>query len=159
MVLEARKIIERLFSRGGQAASGGLLLDEQLALPEKIEKSPLFVRQTDAVLKARDPAAGDAKKLEKFIIESLRLAALVTGVVPFRANFAALALISFQSRRMAYRITESLPILYCEAHEISRNTWSLPRLVSLCRSAAAIATICAAFSSQHMDCRSFFSKF
>jgi hypothetical protein len=56
VVLEARKIIERLFSRGGQAASGGLLLDEQLALPEKIEKSPLFVRQTDAVLKARDPA-------------------------------------------------------------------------------------------------------
>ena|ERR1700730_13815015 len=87
MLLEARKIIECLFSRGGQAASGGLLLDEQLALPEKIKIAALFVRQIDAVLKARDPAAGDAKRLEKFIIESLRLAALVTGVLPFRGEF------------------------------------------------------------------------
>jgi hypothetical protein len=40
--LEARKIIERLPPRGRQAASGGFLLDEQLALPEKIEIAALL---------------------------------------------------------------------------------------------------------------------
>src|ERR1700730_9108685 len=42
VLLEARKIIECLPSRGRQAASGRFLLDEELALPEKIEIAALL---------------------------------------------------------------------------------------------------------------------
>jgi len=82
VVFQARKIIERLLSRRDEAAASGFLLDEELALPEQIEVAALLLGQTDAVLEARDSAPGDAEKLEKFIVESLGLAALVMRVFP-----------------------------------------------------------------------------
>ena len=42
VVFQARKIIERLPSRGRQAAARRFLLDEELALPEKIEIAALL---------------------------------------------------------------------------------------------------------------------
>jgi hypothetical protein len=85
--LEARKIIQRLPSRGRQAASGRFLLDEQLAFPEKIEIAALFIGQVHAMLEACDAPPGDAEQFEKLVVKSLRLAALVLGAVPILGEF------------------------------------------------------------------------
>jgi len=110
VLLEARKIIERLPSRGHQAASGGLLLDEKLALPEKMEETPLFLGQADAVLKTRDAPPGDPEQLKKFVIECLRLAALVMDVLPLPCELrrADLDVVPVESQ-----IADAAPILKC----------------------------------------------
>jgi hypothetical protein len=78
--------IKSLPSRGRQAASGGFLLDEKLALPEKIEIAALFIGQVHAMLEACDAPPGDAEQFEKLVVKSLRLAVLVLGANPRRIS-------------------------------------------------------------------------
>jgi hypothetical protein len=87
VLLEARKIIERLPSRGRQAAPRRFLLDEKLALPEKIEIAALFLGQVHAMLEACDAPPGDAVQFKKLVVKSLRLAPLVLGAVPILGEF------------------------------------------------------------------------
>jgi hypothetical protein len=77
VLFETRKVIERLPSRGRQAAPRRFLLDEELALPEKIEIAALFIGQVHAMLETCDPPPGAAEQIEKLVVESLRLAPLV----------------------------------------------------------------------------------
>ena len=114
VLLEARKIIERLPSRGHQAASGGLLLDEKLALPEKIEITPLFLGQVDAMLEACDAPPGNAEQLEKFIVKGVRLAPLVMGAVPILGEFrrAGLDVVPVEAHGLS-QIVDAPPILKC----------------------------------------------
>jgi hypothetical protein len=92
VLLEAWKIIERLPSRGRQASPRRFLLDEKLALPEKIKIAALLIGQVHAMLEASNASPGDAEKLEKFVVESLRLAALVLGAVPILGEFGGAGL-------------------------------------------------------------------
>jgi hypothetical protein len=121
MLLEARKIIQRLPSRGYQAAPRRFLLDEKLAFPEKIEIAALLFRQIDAMLEASDAPPGDAEKLEKFVVKSLRIARSYWAPFQSSANFAARALISFQSRRMGGVESDALATLYRKSHAWSRR--------------------------------------
>lgn len=57
VLLQAGKVIERLFARGREIAAGRLLFDKQLSLPEHVQKAALALGQVDAELKARDTAA------------------------------------------------------------------------------------------------------
>ena len=52
VLLEARKIIERLRACWDEAPAGRFLLDKKLALPEKIEIAALFLGQVHAMLEA-----------------------------------------------------------------------------------------------------------
>ena len=82
-VLEAGKIVERLFACRGEITALGLLLNQQLAFPEQVEEAAPSFGKIDAIFKASHPAAGDAKKLEELIIKSLRVALFVVGIFPF----------------------------------------------------------------------------
>jgi hypothetical protein len=73
--------------RGHQAAPRRFLLDEKLALPEKIEIAALYIGQVHAMLEACDPPPGDAEQLEKIVVKSLRLAPLVLGAIPILGEF------------------------------------------------------------------------
>jgi hypothetical protein len=122
VLFETRKVIERLPSRGRQAAPRRFLLDEELALPEKIEIAALFIGQVHAMLEACDPPPGDAEQLEKIVVKSLRLAPLVLGAIPILGEFRRAGL--DVSRRMGGIESDALAILYRKFRAWSRRRFS-----------------------------------
>ena len=83
VLLEAGKVVERLFLGACQVAAGALLLDKEHALPEQVDEAALVAQLLDGFLETGDAAAGDAEYLEKLVVEGLALAAFVMGVLPF----------------------------------------------------------------------------
>ena len=71
-----------LVIRAGKVAAGALLFDDQDAGPEQVDVSRPVVQLGDVRFVARDRAALDAENLEKVVVEALRLALLVGGVLP-----------------------------------------------------------------------------
>jgi hypothetical protein len=82
LFLEAGKVVEGLFLGARQVAAGALLLDQEHSLPEQIDETALIAELSDRLLETGDTAAGDAKHLEKLVIEGLAFPALVMSVAP-----------------------------------------------------------------------------
>jgi hypothetical protein len=58
------------------------LFDEQDAFPEKVNESPAIAEQLDWLFKCGYAAAADTEDLKKFVVEGLRFASFVIGVLP-----------------------------------------------------------------------------
>jgi hypothetical protein len=65
-----------------QIATRALLLNDKHALPKQIDEAPLVAELLYRLLVTRDAATGNAEDFKEFVIEGLRLAAFITGVLP-----------------------------------------------------------------------------
>src|SRR3546814_7489314 len=68
-VLQAREVVERLRLRLPKIEAGALLLDEQYALPEKVDVAPLVAKFLDRFLEGRDAANRHSEHLEESLVE------------------------------------------------------------------------------------------
>jgi hypothetical protein len=59
--LQAREVVERLLLRLDQIVAGALLLDDQNALPKKIDEAAVFSQEPDRFLEAGEMPARDSK--------------------------------------------------------------------------------------------------
>ena len=82
----ALQIVERLQLRLAQVEPRALLLDQQRAGPEGVDEAVAIVRQPDSTLVIGELAAIDAEHLKEVVVEGLRLAALIAGVLPLLAE-------------------------------------------------------------------------
>ena len=76
------EILPGLPVRFVEIAPGALLLDDQHAWPEQIDKAPAVAELGDMLLVACDGSAADIEHLEEIVVEALRLALLVCRVPP-----------------------------------------------------------------------------
>jgi hypothetical protein len=82
-LLQAGQIVERLLFSLNKTFACALGLNEQDTFPEKVNSAALITKFFDWFFECRDAAARDTENFKKFVIESLRFAALVAGVFPF----------------------------------------------------------------------------
>ena len=82
VVAQAGEVVERLFLGGLQVASRRFLLDQQFARPEKVDEPTLARPWLHRAFKGSNPSARDAEHFEKSLLETLRFAFFVRGVVP-----------------------------------------------------------------------------
>jgi hypothetical protein len=73
IILQTRKVIERLALGFLKASSYALLLYEEHAFPEQVHKPTLFAKCLDRLLEACDSAYWDAEHIEEVAVEKLGL--------------------------------------------------------------------------------------
>ena len=82
VVLQPRKVVQRLLPRSDQIAPAGLLFNEEFALPEQVDEALLLSQLFDRLLECRDLAPLDPEQLEELVVEGLGVAPLVSGLGP-----------------------------------------------------------------------------
>ena len=80
------EVLSGLPVRLAEIAPGALLLDDQDARPEEVDESRAVVEPGDMLLVAGDGPAAHVEHLEEVVVEALRLALLVRGVLPLRGE-------------------------------------------------------------------------
>ena len=80
--MEVLDVFERLGFRGFETCAGGLVLYEELALPEQIDEAVGTFKTLDGLLKGSDGAAREAKDKEEVIPEGLLVGLLAGGGSP-----------------------------------------------------------------------------
>src|SRR5690349_17685913 len=71
ILFQAREIIESLLLGTDEVPARTLLLNQEHSLPEQIDETTLFSELLYRFLEAGNSAAGDAKHLEKLVVEGL----------------------------------------------------------------------------------------
>ena len=82
VLFQAGEVIKSLLLGAREVTPRALLLYEQYALPEKVDKAALVAEFLYRFLEAGDPATRDAEHLEEFVVEGLALATLIVSVLP-----------------------------------------------------------------------------
>ena len=80
--LEVLDVVEGLGLGGFEAGSGGLVLDEDLALPEEVDEAVGTAELADGLFKGGDGAAGDVEDVEELVPEGLLIGLLAGGGGP-----------------------------------------------------------------------------
>jgi len=80
------EILPGLSVRLAEIPPGALLLDDQDARPEQVDEPRAVVELGDMLLVAGDGPAAHVEHLEEVVVEALRLALLVRGVLPLRGE-------------------------------------------------------------------------
>jgi hypothetical protein len=96
--LEVLDVVECLGFGGFEAGSSGLMLDEELALPEEIDEPVGPAQAADRFFKGGDGAARDIEDLEEFVPKGLLSACSRVAEDQSRAKRVARWWISFQDR-------------------------------------------------------------
>ncbi len=109
------EILPGLFVGRFQVAPGALLLDDENARPEQVNEPGAIVELGDVLLVAGNLTTAFPKDLKELVVEALRLALLVRGVLPvFGKDGGAVAhLVPRQAHQAAppalRRVPDSLP--------------------------------------------------
>ena len=77
------EISHGLIPRGDQISSSAFLLYEQHSRPEQVDETMLVVQLAYMLLVAGNAASLNAEDVEEIVVETLRFALFVGGVLPF----------------------------------------------------------------------------